>query len=451
MSARRQPGEWRGLGEALKSLRVARDFPQKEVIDRLDHELSDRTLRAYESGAERPGRDRLLRILVKAFDLKHADEINRHLSLAQYVNLRDEEIERLKLAGPVNRDAQRPDHVSLGVSTNLYRIGNQVADAIRLAGADSEFFSAEVVHVEIDPTPYQMPPEILVTRAAILDQLKREAKEHGRMFFDGPHTRLVDFRVTPRDATEQKHLELTLGPVDWYDYAVANEVFAQTLRKTQVSDLGRFIDLAEVSDGRIKNVKLSNLLCIDVTIVTLDGYALYAKRGNRVSAAQGLLASAVAENMHRSFDQSLGPPRSGLLPVPFRTAIRGLEEEISPELVRSLNPRALVLLGLAFNLRNLHPDLLFAAAVPFRRDEVFAMAEEHPGKDFIEATLLAVPAKLDATLEGILSAGQWLAAGKACLIRTIEFLEATQRRLGLPLNELIGRLARDGSDWLRTE
>jgi hypothetical protein len=155
--------------------------------------------------------------------------------------------------------------------------------------------------------------------------------------------------------------------------------------------------------------------------------------------------------MHRDFDQSLVRPRRGTLPVPFRTAIRGLEEEISPELVRNLKLGALVLLGLAFNLRNLHPDLLFAAIVPFRKDEVFAMVEEHPGKDFIEATLLAVPAKLDATLEGVLSAGQWLAAGKACLIRTIEFLEATQRRRHLTLKALIERIARDGSDWLSAD
>ena len=93
--------QWQTLGRQLKVLREAKDLGQKEVIDRLGEEMGERTLRSYESGAQRPSRDRLLRLAIRSFDLKAAAAVNRLLELAGYATLTVPEIEEsgLKAAG----------------------------------------------------------------------------------------------------------------------------------------------------------------------------------------------------------------------------------------------------------------------------------------------------------------------------------------------------------------
>jgi hypothetical protein len=90
------PKEWRALGEALKQLRIDWDFAQKEVIDRLGETIGDRTLRAYESGTQRPSRNRLLKLLVQSFDLRDAAKLNRYLGLAGYGLLSETEIHKIE-------------------------------------------------------------------------------------------------------------------------------------------------------------------------------------------------------------------------------------------------------------------------------------------------------------------------------------------------------------------
>ena len=87
-----QQHQWRELGQALRDLRVSRDLAQKQVISRSGEQASERTLRAYESGEQRPSRDRLLRLLTRSFELKIAGEISRYLQIAGYAVLTESEI-----------------------------------------------------------------------------------------------------------------------------------------------------------------------------------------------------------------------------------------------------------------------------------------------------------------------------------------------------------------------
>ncbi|MGA2269458.1 MAG: helix-turn-helix transcriptional regulator [Bryobacteraceae bacterium] len=100
--------EWLALGRALRALRTALDLPQKEVVRRSGEQMDERTLRAYESGALRPSRDRLLRLLTKSFELKNPAEINRSLQTAGYAVLTDSEILQTGLGPPaIKSDAFR--------------------------------------------------------------------------------------------------------------------------------------------------------------------------------------------------------------------------------------------------------------------------------------------------------------------------------------------------------
>src|SRR5437870_4567560 len=87
-----QRREWHELGQALRDLRTSRDLGQKEVISRSGEAMAERTLRAYESGEQRPSRDRLLRLMIRSFDLTNAIEINRYFQLGDYALLSASEI-----------------------------------------------------------------------------------------------------------------------------------------------------------------------------------------------------------------------------------------------------------------------------------------------------------------------------------------------------------------------
>lgn len=309
-----------------------------------------------------------------------------------------------------------------------YRLG--FATSIRLCGAADEFFPPSAVHIIPDTTPYALPDDLLLVREEIIERLKQRAGQRNAMFFDGPNTRLIDFRVTPRDQTEQKHLELRLGPISWYDYSVGKFALAQRLKKRTIDELRQYMDLDEIAYSRIiRNNQLGNILCTISTIVTSDGFALYLQRGTQVSAEPGRLTGVVAENIQQVFDRSLEKPLLNELPAPFRTVIRGVEEEASPRLADYLrqNPQSIFLLGLDFDLLSFQPDLLFMIYLPLSYEEIRYLCRQHPGKDFIEGNIQAVALTDTPHLDTILSSSKWIPGGKASFIRTLEFLDTNLR------------------------
>lgn len=101
--------QWQELGRELRELRESRDLAQKEVIALSGEVLAERTLRAYESGDQRPSRDRLLRLALRAFELKTVSETNRLLNLGSYAELTDREIAQYGLAAEKSGASGSPE------------------------------------------------------------------------------------------------------------------------------------------------------------------------------------------------------------------------------------------------------------------------------------------------------------------------------------------------------
>lgn len=324
----------------------------------------------------------------------------------------------------------------------FYHLGPNYATAIRLVGAGGEFFTPLSVRMHVDPRPYRMPPEFQLERDAVLRQLEEDARRNGQMFYDGPHTRLVAFRATPIDPGERKHLELTVGPLGWYDYSVLNELLGRQWPARRVSELTRYVDLDQIAHhGNIRNVKLSNLLDTATTIVTSDGMITYSQRSYRVSASPGQLTCSVAENIHQEKDGSLQPQREGDMPAPFKTVLRGIAEELSPKLLSHVTPRELFLLGMSFDLQAFHPDLLFIVPLPIPFDELLEICREDPGPDFVEGQLKAVPAvRSSQELTLLMAQPNWFPGGKASLIRAIEFLDSLRSSTAQGMQDVIAQL-----------
>jgi len=115
--------KWIALGTALKTLRTNLDIGQKTIIERSGEGLVERTLRIYESGQQRPSRDRLLKFLTRSFDVTNVPEINRYLKLAGYAPLSGGETEQLGLDLRPRISLGQPADFKAEVSTLLVKDG----------------------------------------------------------------------------------------------------------------------------------------------------------------------------------------------------------------------------------------------------------------------------------------------------------------------------------------
>jgi hypothetical protein len=314
-------------------------------------------------------------------------------------------------------------------SPSLYWFDNErFARSIRLVGATDESFPRSALSIRISNDSYLLPAEWRERRHPIIDHEKKQSKDSNRVFEDGPVMRLMSYRATPQPPHEHKHLDLILGPLGWYDYTVAWKCLEAMLRHHD--DVAPFLNLEQlVRAGDLRASRLSNIVDTATTLLTNDGFLIYSHRGGMQSVDAGRLTSAIAENVNPSRDLRSLDPDSTL----FNTVLRGLDEEASPELRERVaaEPWRIRMLGLGFELDTFHPDALFLALLPCCLDELYEICRRRPGKDFWEGKLGGVLALGErAELRALLSQDQWVAGGKACVIRSLEYVDAVLRRTG---------------------
>lgn len=330
-------------------------------------------------------------------------------------------------------------------SDALYRWNGCSADAIRLAAVvGDEMFPPERVQVMPRETPYVIPGPLSKDRETIIRRFEEHAELNNYDFYDGPCVRLIHYTDGAHDASEDKHLKLKLGPITWYDYVLANQRFgdpgAAGFYTTQ-EDVTNFVDFALLLKKRCVSASLlSNILTAYVSVTTVDGHIVYTQRSDLISTHREFLMSAVSENIHPQKEDVFGAEGGRAL---FKTAARGIDEELSPKL-RPAEPGSQIrLLGLDFHFHAFHPGLLFFAPLQFTRKEVEEFLRDYPGKSFKERQYKAQCVDLgdvDA-LRAALLQPNWFSAGKACVIRTLQYLEAIAN--GKSLSSVAAALAHD--------
>ena len=144
-----QQRKWLALGQALKALRTDRDIGQKTIIDRSGEALVERTLRIYESGQQRPSRDRLLKFLTRSFEVTNVPEVNRYLELSGYALLSGGEILQLGLGEHPDMRRGKPADFRVEVSTLIVTDGqgqelwrHQFSSRFELGAYDSRMRSS---------------------------------------------------------------------------------------------------------------------------------------------------------------------------------------------------------------------------------------------------------------------------------------------------------------------
>jgi len=364
---------------------------------------------------------------------------------------------------PFARYAGRMDPVETACEGRLYYHRDGWARAVRLVGAGSEVISVQRLKLDYRHVPFEVPDELRPRRDREVARRVQEAREAGKLYFDGPNTRLLNWRISPSDGDrvglEESVLELTLGPIGWYDFDALNGIFEEAVEHPPIEFYEYYVGLTHlVTDGRVERSKLSNILDNAVALVTSDGYVGYRQRSGRQNAP-GVLTSAVAENTNRYLDdaepsdfstrhnmksdgtQDVRDAPSNYKPVgvphPVAAVLRGIEEEISKTVRAKVDVSGIYVTGIAFSLDALHPSLLFAVFVDLSRDEILAACRDDPGTDYHkEGPLFFIRANREDPATRSVMKADWIASGQAATIRALDVLHLSDGDTGSVIRRL---------------
>ena len=352
----------------------------------------------------------------------------------------------------------------------LYFFPGGWARALRLWGAQGQNARASEVIVEYEHTLLEHPVEFVEQARAEIERRRAQSLSRGAKFFNGPNTRLIAWSANPAEdrsvARERDTVKLILGPVGWEDYTGLNDAFRIENDQSSVLPMFRhYVGLdALVHDRSVSSSRLSNILDTATTLITRDGFAGFQLRSGKVSASDGRITSAIAENINRWMDdadpcdpQNLtnanwsrqkGPApdnsyKPSKVPHPFAAVLRGIASEISPRVLERIHLDCVRLTGISFDLEVMHPDALFVVFVDATRAEVEADRALSPGDEHDEGRLRFVPAtfKSDETLQ-VLRQKEWTGAGLASLLRSIEVIDAACKDGGRPFEEVFANFVR---------
>jgi hypothetical protein len=322
------------------------------------------------------------------------------------------------------------------------------------------------ISVEYTHAPLKLHPRI----APLFSNLNNRARElqKGAAYWNGPCVRLLQIgEETSRQmasGSEQRGVVLRLAPVSWFEFQVLNsfldeqKVFADDPRTT-IRELLANEQMLYNHPHDFTWCSLANTMPVCLIPITTDGYGIIQRRSGSVAFHPRLLTTGVAENMHRWLDEApahdlwhrvnpLMPaaqtatmvdagyrPAPGNVPSPFLTALRGFSEELAPlrDVIESGRER-LKFLSIIFDLEVFHPDLMGIVELPYTRDEILRLLEEHRGRDHSESLgiqLLALRRDDEATRTTISNVGDWVFNGLAATIGAIKYWEAkTRGRVG---------------------
>lgn len=159
---------------------------------------------------------------------------------------------------------------------------------------------------------------------------QRYADESG--FYDGDVARLhaLDVSVHHVDGAERHRVRLTVARTGYFDYLATNVALGPFTPQTAPLLSGR---------GGLPETQLSNMMGLDLTLITSDGYVPVFHRSAGMAGLERCWQTSSGETVQLEVDRDTDG-----CPDVFHTARRGLEEElgIRPEVLEDLRITAFV-------------------------------------------------------------------------------------------------------------
>lgn len=343
----------------------------------------------------------------------------------------------------------------------LYEYHGGRVSALRLYGRAEQCLAPQQIKVRYEDSNFLIPRALEVSGEERIRELTARRDRGEINFFDGPCARLLHWAEPSYESFAQDgrdHLELVLGPIGWYDVERTNGVLRNKLLKGERIDYEHWISLSALAQhGKVEVSKLANLLDNAITVFTNDGQVGYQDRGEGQSVGAKQLSSCVAENLHRYFDDTKpGDPLGVFHPLPPEMKLsdgpdnkecpslqgelhpaaavrRGITEETSYKMMDCVPDGGIKCTGLCFGLDALHPDLLWIVLVDLTAEQFIEKCRRESGRDRREGKIRFVPANFkDPETQRVLARPDWVAGGKASLVRAMELIDVLSYKLKVP-------------------
>ncbi len=302
--------------------------------------------------------------------------------------------------------------------------------------------------------PLVLPQKVRPHFDKLVAVAKAKAADAGQPYWNGPNTRLLRI-VEPNsrklaDGKEQRGIVLELGPVSWDEFKALNasmDVDLFTGKQKTIREAYAHRQKLYQNAPDLRWCQLSNLLVVNITPITSDGFGIVLHRGlYGVSGGEGKIGN-VDEQIERYLDEAhphdltrrinlpaapdksfgAGYKPSGI-PSPFLAAIRGISEEVSTEVARraSEDYSRVKFLNVIMDLTFFIPHLVGIVELGMSKSEADRLRQEKVGKDHSEGIpeFLRLDLKDKRTSTLVSQVQFWTPPGLSAFISALKFWEA---------------------------
>lgn len=200
-------------------------------------------------------------------------------------------------------------------SNDFFSFGKRETTLIVLDGNGTETYSPQNIHMFYDFRPIQFMDEIEQMREKlVLEQAQNE--QNGRLLqWNGATYHLASYQLSREPVHEQMKLHLWFRPTDYFTILAKNRCLKEdTFQKKYI--IGH--------DWEITFPSLPIPFGIGLSLLTHDGYILFAQREGNLGVRPGYFMTSVEEGLSRPLDRCT----SSDAPDVYRCACRGLSEEL---------------------------------------------------------------------------------------------------------------------------
>ena len=212
---------------------------------------------------------------------------------------------------------------SIDPINQTFSLGKRNSSWLVIDGNGEMTYTPEAIRCLVDSTPVLLPPEIQQLRDNI-EKRELSNKDKGLSYqWPGPLYALERYAIGRTNPEENLEVAFTFRPTDYYtfqatvmslDYNIMQPPAIMTIRQKYLQGC----DLVQPVPF------LSNGFGISLAIITKDRKLILSWRSDHAGARPGELDVSVVEAVHPLNDRST----TSLNPDLYRTAIRGIQEEI---------------------------------------------------------------------------------------------------------------------------